>query len=61
MLVNISDNGKGFDHAKRGSGGNGLLNMKKRAEEMGGTFEIESMPGKGTRVEFEIPLQAIRL
>jgi signal transduction histidine kinase len=56
MLVTISDNGKGFDQAKPGSGGNGLLNMKKRAEELGGSFEIESVPGKGTRVVFGIPL-----
>ena len=58
MLVNITDNGKGFDQASPGSGGNGLLNMKKRAEEMGGTFEIESVPGSRTCVMFTIRLKA---
>jgi signal transduction histidine kinase len=53
ILVTISDNGKGFDRAKPGSGGNGLINMKKRAEELGGRFEIESAVGKGTKVSFE--------
>jgi signal transduction histidine kinase len=56
MEISITDNGKGFDQTKPGSGGNGLLNMKKRAEEMGGKFEIQSTPGKGTRVGFRIPV-----
>jgi signal transduction histidine kinase len=56
MQVIITDNGKGFDQARPGSGGNGLLNMKKRAEDLGGSFEIQSEVGKGTRVEFRIPV-----
>jgi signal transduction histidine kinase len=52
ILVTITDDGKGFDQAKPGSGGNGLLNMKKRAEELGGRFEIDSGVGKGTKVSF---------
>jgi len=54
LRITITDNGNGFDQARQGSGGNGLLNMKKRAEEMGGTFDIESRPGEGTRVLFTI-------
>jgi signal transduction histidine kinase len=50
--ITITDNGKGFDKVKPGSGGNGLLNMKKRAEDLGGTFEIQSPTGNGTRVMF---------
>jgi signal transduction histidine kinase len=57
MQVTIADNGIGFDQTKPGSGGNGLLNMKKRAEDLGGSFEIQSTPGKGTRVMFEIPFK----
>jgi signal transduction histidine kinase len=53
LFVTIIDNGIGFDRAKQGSGGNGLLNMKKRAEELGGRFEIESEVGKGTKLSFE--------
>jgi signal transduction histidine kinase len=53
----ITDNGKGFDREKQGSGGNGLLNMRKRTEELGGTSEVESETGKGTRVRFGIPLE----
>jgi len=54
MKISITDNGKGFDQAKPGSGGNGLLNMQKRAEELGGTFEITSEVGKGTSVRFKV-------
>jgi len=56
MQVTITDKGKGFDQAKAGSGGNGLLNMKKRAEDLGGRFEIESEVGRGTKVTFGILL-----
>jgi len=56
MHITIADNGKGFDHAKHGSGGNGLLNMKKRAEDLGGTIEIQSEAGKGTRIMFTFKL-----
>ncbi len=56
MEITITDNGKGFNKAKPGSGRNGLLNMKKRAEDLGGTFEIQSSPGNGTRILFMINL-----
>ena len=56
MEITIADNGKGFDQAKPGSGGNGLLNMKKRAEDLGGSCEIQSSPGNGTRVLIVISL-----
>jgi signal transduction histidine kinase len=32
------------------------MNMKKRAEELGGIFEIQSSPGNGTRVIFSVNL-----
>jgi signal transduction histidine kinase len=56
LMVAISDNGKGFEDTKASSGGNGLLNMKKRAEDMGGLLEIQSTRGNGTRVLFTISL-----
>jgi signal transduction histidine kinase len=56
MSITITDNGKGFDQSKAGSYGNGLINMKKRAEELGGLFELNSSPGNGTRISFKIKL-----
>jgi signal transduction histidine kinase len=49
----IRDNGKGFDSTKvhtETSGGNGLYNMKQRADKWKGGLTIESLPGKGTVV-----------
>ncbi len=49
----VRDNGVGFDVAQT-SRGNGLLNMKNRAEEMKAQLKIESRPGDGTTVELII-------
>ncbi len=46
----VRDNGVGFDVAQT-SKGNGLLNMKTRAEEMKAQLKIESEKGNGTNVE----------
>lgn len=56
MVFSISDNGIGFNTDQPSQFGNGLQNMKKRIEDIGGTFTIESSPGKGTTVEFVIPM-----
>ncbi len=50
----VTDNGKGFDPASAASG-NGLLNIKKRARELGGAATITSKVGKGTTVEVVFP------
>ena len=46
----IEDNGKGFDVNKE-SQGNGLKNMKKRAQEIGANLLIESESGTGTTLQ----------
>jgi len=53
MQITIQDNGKGFS-IETIDFGNGLHNMKKRIEEIGGNFEINSIEGKGTQVKIEI-------
>jgi signal transduction histidine kinase len=50
IKLSVRDNGKGFS-VKQFSTGNGLLNMKSRAEEMNATIKIESEPGSGTNIE----------
>ncbi|HEV2452747.1 MAG TPA: ATP-binding protein, partial [Verrucomicrobiae bacterium] len=55
----VEDNGRGFDlrqEAAESPGANGLNNMRKRFDEIGGTYTFESSPGKGTRVKFVLPL-----
>ena len=56
ICLALEDNGRGFDTATPRAGGNGLRNMRRRLEEMGGTFELESQPGTGTRIRLTLPL-----
>ena len=58
----IKDDGVGFDvpAARPGADGGwavGLLGMAERANLLGGSLQIDSSPGKGTTVNFEIPLE----
>jgi two-component system, NarL family, sensor histidine kinase DegS len=46
-------------HAKGGKR-LGLLGMRERVEMVGGTFCVESTPGKGTVIEVEIPFAKVR-
>lgn len=45
LNLSFSDNGKGFTYVREQSAGNGLLNMQKRAAEIGGTIKITHEPG----------------
>jgi len=49
----INDNGIGFNPSDEVIG-NGLKNMKRRAEEINAQFRIESSPGNGTHVELSM-------
>lgn len=54
----ITDNGRGFDvSAMRQAVGHGLANMRARAEDLHGTFRINSAPGKGTVIRLTFPLR----
>lgn len=58
--LTVSDEGKGFDPAiidsdKWSSKGFGLLSIRERAKYAGGSFEIESAPGRGSRFTLKIP------
>ncbi|MBE0639550.1 MAG: tetratricopeptide repeat protein [Bacteroidales bacterium] len=48
----VADSGKGFEENLIKGGGNGLLNMRKRMESVGGTMEIQTGSGEGTQVIF---------
>jgi signal transduction histidine kinase len=50
ITLNISDNGVGFDNRDNSSENLGLIIMQERAKMTGASFEIESSPGKGTRI-----------
>ena len=49
--LEIEDNGKGFEpDALRDHGGLGLISMRQRVDEIGGSLNIISKPGEGTKV-----------
>jgi signal transduction histidine kinase len=53
----VRDEGPGFcPNVERDSGHLGLLNMRERAELLGGTFEVVSAPGQGCTVKLCLPL-----
>jgi signal transduction histidine kinase len=56
ITLTIEDNGSGFAPDAAPRTGMGLANIKARAAEMGGLVELESSPGKGTRVAVRLPL-----
>jgi signal transduction histidine kinase len=59
LLLEISDDGRGFDpgsastHARRRLG---LASMRDRARAAGGRLTVESRPGRGTTVRLAVPL-----
>lgn len=58
VRVAIEDNGCGFAPADSEAEGahEGLENMRRRMDEIGGHFRVVSRLGKGTRAEFDVPL-----
>lgn len=53
IAIDISDNGKGFD-LETIDLGNGIVNMQKRIEEIGGVFKIHSELDKGTQITISL-------
>ena len=63
VCMDIHDNGRGFqmDKVEAEERGKhlGLLGMRERVEMVGGTFCLESAPGKQTTIRVNIPLQKL--
>lgn len=61
LKIEIADNGVGFDPATlevTEQGGFGLFSARERMAYLGGDFELESAPGKGTRARLTLPLRS---
>ncbi len=58
FVLEIRDNGRGFDPDAplKTTGGNGLRNLRNRAEVLGGKLVVESRPGAGTVLRLVAPL-----
>jgi two-component system sensor histidine kinase DegS len=59
IRVSVDDNGKGFDpDSLQQSNSLGLKLIRERTEMLGGSFEIDSAVGKGTRILFAVPARS---
>ena len=58
LTVTVSDNGRGLnpDAPREKTGADGLDNMQRRLQQLGGCCELISSPEKGTTVTFKVPL-----
>jgi signal transduction histidine kinase len=57
VILEVSDDGVGFDPAASNRQGVGLASMLSRARELGGELEIQSSPGQGARILVRVPAQ----
>jgi two-component system NarL family sensor kinase len=55
----VEDDGSGFDAAGVPEDRHGIVGMRERAEVLGGTLEVRSEPGEGTRIEVTAPLEKL--
>jgi signal transduction histidine kinase len=55
VTLDVTDDGSGF-HLAAASGGLGLASMRERAAAAGAALTVRSVPGKGTSVRLEVPL-----
>jgi two-component system sensor histidine kinase DegS len=61
VRVSVEDNGRGFDPEVVDSQKSmGLRLMKERAELMGGFFEVDTVPGQGSRISFRVPAAKVQ-
>jgi ligand-binding sensor domain-containing protein/signal transduction histidine kinase len=73
LVLSVRDDGDGFDSSARQNSaeradegeigpqtaeGNGMRNFRARSESLGGCCRIQSTPGRGTEVQFIVPLNA---
>lgn len=62
MQIVIEDNGRGFkaNGTPPERHGNGLANLERRTESLGGRLQVTSMPGEGVRLEFTVKFEPQR-
>ncbi len=56
LVVELADNGRGFDMHERRPGADGLANLQERLKSLGGTCEVASEIGQGATVRLRAPL-----
>lgn len=56
LNLTVEDDGVGFNSQRKQKNGLGLANLEARAQQLNGTFHIDSTPGRGTISIIEVPL-----
>ena len=54
LALHVSDDGNGFDAGQ--ASGLGVVIMRERAQLAGGSFDLDTAPGAGTRIDVRLPL-----
>ena len=57
LEIRLEDDGIGFDPQEAMTQNRGLSGMKERAQLVGGEFQVESQPGRGTRKLIRLPIR----
>jgi len=60
LVTEIEDDGRGFQTDAQRGAGLGLLGIRERAANAGGSLVIDSAPGRGARIALRIPLEAVK-
>jgi signal transduction histidine kinase len=58
--LNVQRSEAAASSSARLASGNGLVNMQRRLEEIGGRCVVESAPGRGTIIQFTVPLDSLK-
>ena len=59
LVLQVTDDGVGFDPDESFPGHFGLRSMRERALEVGGSLEVESSRGRGTRIVVRVPSETL--
>jgi signal transduction histidine kinase len=60
VQLTVRDDGHGFDPSSVADDRHGIVGMRERVEILGGSLEIESDTGEGTRVAVTVPLEGLQ-
>ena len=55
LILDVRDDGQGFDLRAARKGRWGMTTMRERAEAAGGQLHVDSAPGQGTRIHARVP------
>ena len=57
FVLSVTDNGVGFEKNLTAEAQDGLINLQNRLKKIGGSCEIKSSLGQGTKIIFKLPLK----